>query len=472
MTIELLVIAGTPHLTDAMNGYAGVEINSGQKLDLATRLIESGHPPDAVYIEDTRGTVDDLWRAVSAAQRRGIPIFVGVQSVALVQQRDFEDAGIPVTSARDAATIATWLGQQLQLQRRASASGQKLIAIGGAKGGIGKTLLVALLAQGFQRRGLKVLVVDGDLSNSGLLPTFRLQSGFTSYLSIRDEGTAGWTPENVRRAITHHAASGIDFLLGSEETASAQDLLLPQWQAFMQAVRGLHEYPVVILDTGPEFLKRPYALIAVRDGGIAVLPIPPGRKERSGAGNALRVFQAHTPDLTDRCHLLYMEPERGVTVSVDQVAPLFAQNFPRTHVLGVLPRAPRVVSIADEDGDRYISPLDVAPHSSFSRAVHGVVDALCHTLELATPLPMPRSSWWQRLRGEQIALQQPQLALPQPSDATGSADVHTAAPGVVPASGAARAGADSDGRTHSAGLYSDPATALACYDDMPLEVQR
>ncbi|MDP9316469.1 MAG: AAA family ATPase [Chloroflexota bacterium] len=409
MTIELLVIAGTPHLAEALNGYEGWEINSGHKLDLATRMIGSGHPPDAVYVEDTRGTIGDLWSAVNAAQSRGIPIFVGVQSVALVQQRDFEDAGIPVTTLRDAATIADWLGQQLHMHRRVGASGQKLIAVGGAKGGIGKTLLVALLAQGFQRRGLKVLVVDGDLSNSGLVPTFRLQSGFKSYLSIRDEGAAGWTPANVRNYITHHTESGIDFLLGSEETASARDLLLPQWQAFMQAVRGLHEYPVVILDTGPEFLKRPYALIAVRDGGIAVLPVPPGRKERSGAGNALRVFQSHTPDLSDRCHLLYMAPEKGVTVSVKDIAPLFAHNFPQAKVLGVLPRAPKVVSMADEDGDRYISPIDIAPHSAFSRAVHGLVESLCQTLDLTPPHPMPRSSWWQRVRGEKVALQPMQL---------------------------------------------------------------
>ncbi len=80
-------------------------------------------------------------------------------------------------------------------------------------------------------------------------------------------------------------------------------------------------------------------------------------------GNALRVFEQHTPDLTDRCLLLYMEPEKGVTVAIDTVAPLFAQTWPRAQAIGVLPRAPRQVSMADEEGDRYLSPLDVAPHS-------------------------------------------------------------------------------------------------------------
>jgi hypothetical protein len=98
--------------------------------------------------------------------------------------------------------------------------------------------------------------------------------------------------------------------------------------------------------------------------------------------------------------LLYMEPERGVTVKVPQVAPLFAAQFPRAHTLGLLPRAPHQVSLAVEEGDRYLSPLDVAPHSAFSRAVHQLVDQLCRQVGLQPPAPMPRSSLWQRLRGE------------------------------------------------------------------------
>jgi hypothetical protein len=171
----------------------------------------------------------------------------------------------------------------------------------------------------------------------------------------------------------------------------------------MQAVRALDGYDVILVDTGPEIKKRPYAIDTARSGGYVILPTPPGRKERAGVGNALRVFEQHTPDLTDRCFLLYMEPEKGVTVTVDRVAPLFSQTWPKAHALGILPRAPRQVSMADEEGDRYLSPLDVAPHSKFSRAVHHMVDALCARTGLRAPLPMARSSLWQQLRGEKIA---------------------------------------------------------------------
>ncbi len=121
----------------------------------------------------------------------------------------------------------------------------------------------------------------------------------------------------------------------------------------------------------------------------------------------LRTMQAAVADrdLSERCFLLYMAPEQGVTVNIDQITPLFARHFPNARPIGTLPRSPRQVSTADEEGDRYISPLDVAPHSRFSRSVHQFVDQLCHSVGLRPPAPMPRSSFFQRLRGERPVLQ-------------------------------------------------------------------
>ena len=60
--------------------------------------------------------------------------------------------------------------------------------------------------------------------------------------------------------------------------------------------------------------------------------------------------------------------------------------------------------MADEEGDRYLSPLDVAPHSKFTRAVHHIVHSLCDQTGLKPAQPMPKSSLWQQLRGEKIAM--------------------------------------------------------------------
>jgi cellulose biosynthesis protein BcsQ len=369
-----------------------------------------------VYIEDTTGTVDEIWQVAAAAQQRRAAVLVGLQSAGQARRADFTDGGLAVTGAHDAGELAEWIARQLGARPRAAAT-QTVIAVAGAKGGIGKSLVVALLAEGMRRRGLRVLVVDGDLSNSGVVPTFRIPSGFPSYLQIAGDAAArgddgAWSPQNVRRYIYHHRSSTIDFLLGSEETTDPRDLQRPEWLALMHAVRGLSEYDVVLLDTGPEIKKRPYAILAAMHGGWVVLPTPPGRKERTGVGNMLRVMQSVVADrdLTERCLLLFMEPEQGVTVTIDQIAPLFARHFPQARALGRLPRAPRQVSAADEEGDRYLSPLDIAPFSRFSRTAHTLVDTLCREVGLAPPQPMPRFSILQRLRGERLTIAAPTTA--------------------------------------------------------------
>lgn len=407
--IELLIVSAVPGLAEALGGYEGLQLISAPSLDRAAHLLASDRPPQAIYLEDLCGTTPDLWRVAQLGQRLRIPVLAGLRGAGTTQLDDLLDAGLVVTHLHEAQPLAAWIARQLGARPRPART-QITVAVAGAKGGIGKSLVVALLAEGMRRRGLRVLVVDGDLSNSGLVPTFRIPSGFPSYLHIPGDAAragdgAAWTPQNIRRYIYHHEPSGVDFLLGSEETIDARDLQRPEWLALMQAVRGLGEYDLVLVDTGPEIKKRPYAILTARDGGWVVLPTPPGRKERTGAGNMLRALQTAVADrdLTDRCLLLFMDPERGVTATVDQVAPLFARHFPRARALGRLPRAPRQVSIADEEGDRYLSPLDVAPHSRLSRSAHLLVDRLCAEVGLRPPRPMPRSSLWQRLRGERIA---------------------------------------------------------------------
>lgn len=401
-SLEILVVSNTAGLSESLQGYDGLLVSQFPSLARVRSILASDQPPAAVYLEDTRGTIAELWEVITVAQSKRLRVLVGLQSVGLMQKGDFESAGLAVSDARDAGTLASWIAEQLGARPRASASGLAVYVFSGAKGGIGKTQAAASCAIALGMRGARVLMVDGDLSNSGLKPTFKIGSDAPSYLYLKGDGMGAFTAANVRRYIYKHEQSGIDFLLGSDE-ADGRDMTLGEWQALTQAVRSFSEYDVVILDTGPDLKKRPYAINAALAGGWVVLPTLPGLTERTGVGNALNVFAAQTPSLLDRCFLLYIDPEKGVTVEVKDIAPLFAQNWPAARPIGILPRAARQISIAKEAGDQYVSPLSVAPHSRYSRAIHHAVDTFAALTGLRLTQPMPKSSLWQQLRGEKIA---------------------------------------------------------------------
>ncbi len=404
-TTEIFVVSGTPGVDSALGVYEGARVATGPSLNFAQRMVMSDQPPQAVYVDDTRGTIEELWGLVRACQVKRTPVLIGLFGPGLAVEADLRDAGIATAppEAGSGQALAAWIAQQIGLKPRASRNGQTVIAIAGAKGGIGKTLTISLLAEGFARRGLRVLIVDGDLSNSGIVPAFRIPSGFPSYLQAKSDGAGAWTTDNLRRYIYRHKRTQVSFLLGSEQTSDLNgDITWQDWQQLMQAVVGLDEYDTVLVDTGPEFKRRPYALQVLSMGGWAIFPIPPGRKERHGAFNALKFIEAHNTsdvNLLDHCLMLFMEPEQGVPVNARSIMPRFAQQFPACKPVGIMPRSARQVAIADEEGDHYISPLDVAQWSPFSRAIYDLVDGVCQLTGIQSPLAKPTANLLQRIFG-------------------------------------------------------------------------
>ncbi len=99
----------------------------------------------------------------------------------------------------------------------------------------------------------------------------------------------------------------------------------------------------MIIDTPPDYLKRPYATHTLMSGGTVVLPCPPGARERMGVGHMLEHFRDAAPERLNRSALLFMEPEKGVVTSIKTIIPLFGTRYPDVRALGTLPRAPRLV---------------------------------------------------------------------------------------------------------------------------------
>lgn len=404
--MELIIFSALEGLQAEAELLRDLAILAPSRLDQVQRLLSGERPPEAIYLDDTRPiTLPELWRTISLAREAGVAVFVNVCGSARSALDELRSTGIAATSESDPTLIVAWLAERLGVHRGATGRAVPMVAVGAAKGGIGKTFATCVLAEGLRRRGLRVLVWDGDISNPGLVPAFRIPSSAPSYLHLIQRGPAHWNAGGIKPFIyqpdqTRPNTAGwgaIDFLIGSHSVARAEnDVRLPDWQGFYQGVSTLEGYDLVLIDTPPDYLRRPYATHTLQCGGTVVLPCPPGARERMGVGHMLDHFRDHAPDKLDHCTLLFMEPERGVTVRVADVRALFTRRYPQVQALGALPRDPRLASRADEH-DGYVAMLDLGPHSSFAIASHQVVDALCTRLSLRPQLPLPKVGLFQRL---------------------------------------------------------------------------
>ncbi|NTW01466.1 MAG: P-loop NTPase [Oscillochloris sp.] len=404
--MELVIFSALDGIRTHAEGLRDLAVLAPSRIDQVQRLLNGERPPDALYLDDSRGVaLPDLWRSAALAQQAGVRVLLNFYGPARTALNDAQSAGIPVISEASPEAVALWIGEQLGLSASNCAAHLPVVAVGAAKGGIGKTFATCVLAEGLRRRGLRVLVWDSDISNPGLVPAFRVSSSAPSYLHLIQRGPSHWNPTEIRPFIytPEHTRGGgvgwgmIDFLIGSHRVARAEnDVRLPDWQSFFAGVTASEGYDLVLIDTPPDYLRRPYATHVLQQGGTVILPAPPGARERMGVGHLLDHFCEHAPDRLDHCMLLFMEPERGVTASVNDVASLFTQRYPQVNTLGTLPRSPRLASMADEY-DGYISMLDLGPHSPFSQAAHRMTEILCTRLGVRPKLPMPRMNPWQRL---------------------------------------------------------------------------
>lgn len=372
----------------------------------AQRLLAMLHPqapPAAVYIDDTTLDAGRIMSVVNAALTARVPhIIVGLfaQQTPLVMQ--LEQLSIPYLASPTPEAVVEAITVRMRAERRITSSAT-LIAVGSAKGGVGKSLIVANIAAAMTMRGARVLIIDGDMTNSGIVPLFRIPQGAPSYLLLRHEQR--FTPEHVAQMIYRHEPSGIDFLLNADAGGPPiDDFVLSHWQAFMVAVQRLPEvrrdYDLILVDTGPDMKKRPYVLDVIKRGGWAIVPVHPGRNERQGAATAFYYISSTLgADALARTMALFVQSERGAAVRIEQVIPAVRSEFPSVHHLPIIPRDPRLVSLTSE-ADGYVSPLEVAPHGVFAARFHETCTRIAAITSLPLPKPEPSAPWWRRLMAQ------------------------------------------------------------------------
>jgi flagellar biosynthesis protein FlhG len=144
----------------------------------------------------------------------------------------------------------------------------RIVAVGGGKGGVGKTLVATNLALAMAVRGQRVLLVDADLGGAnvhtvlGVPPPLVTLSDVVSHRANLDDVAVATPFENLR------------FVSGALDDIGAAN---PQHAAKMRLLRqlGKQRYDVVVLDlgAGTAFNTLDFFLIA-HTGILVVLPEP------------------------------------------------------------------------------------------------------------------------------------------------------------------------------------------------------
>ncbi len=159
--------------------------------------------------------------------------------------------------------------------RSAQSGGARLLAIGGGKGGVGKTFVTANLATALARLGKRVVVVDVDLEGANLHTTLGVQTpqrSLADFVSEREEDLGKLlidTPlPNLRLIAATHG-----------NLADAQ----PSHLRRVRLLRGLRQLDadVVLLDLGAGSHASVLDYFLVSDDGILVLQPEPTSVENA-----------------------------------------------------------------------------------------------------------------------------------------------------------------------------------------------
>ena len=189
---------------------------------------------------------------------------------------------------------------------RRSGSQPRLLPLGGGKGGVGKSFLVANLAVSMARSGYRVVAVDCDLEGANLHTLLGLRRplhSFAEYVAGRETDVrklAEPTPVENLRLI---AGTGVD--LGSAQPEQNQRL------DFLDSLRGM-DADFVLLDLGAGSGASVLDYFMVSDDGLVVIAPEPTAVE-----NAYTFMRAA---FYRRLRLAMVEPEvrRLVSVAMDQ----------------------------------------------------------------------------------------------------------------------------------------------------------
>jgi len=140
----------------------------------------------------------------------------------------------------------------------------KVWAIGGGKGGVGKTLIAANAGVLLAKEGQKVLAIDADLGAANLHTLFGLEGSNLSLSSFLKDSVS-----DIRKLISSTGVAGLDIISGAKDSLDIADAGQTAIARLEEALIEL-DYEHVLLDIAPGTSSNMLEFFLMSDAGILV----------------------------------------------------------------------------------------------------------------------------------------------------------------------------------------------------------
>lgn len=184
---------------------------------------------------------------------------------------------------------------------RRPARPRRIIAVGGGKGGIGKTMVSTNLGVALARRGNRVLLVDADLGGANLHTTLGIPSPAKTLSDFVNRRVA-----SIEDVIVPTGIENLELIAGSQDVLDAAN---PKYQQKVKLLRNLQAVDVdyLLLDLGAGTSLNVLDFFLIADHGVLVL-LP----EPTSVENAYRFVKS-----AFFRRLQYLEEQYGITDLVE-----------------------------------------------------------------------------------------------------------------------------------------------------------
>ncbi|MCO5143673.1 MAG: P-loop NTPase [Oligoflexia bacterium] len=173
------------------------------------------------------------------------------------------------TKTEEETITSTSIHQESKLLGSNKSSYKQILAIGGGKGGVGKTLVTANFAITLARAGAKVTLVDLDLGGANLHTCLGVEMSSRTLSDVFSSDI-----ENIEDLCAPTIVPNLQLISGAHDSLNAANLPHAQKQKLIQRLQQLKsDYVILDLGAGTSFNTLDF-FIAADVGILVVLPEP------------------------------------------------------------------------------------------------------------------------------------------------------------------------------------------------------